>query len=101
MLEYLLWLAAFFMFSGAIGMLRFPDVYNRIHSSTLITVGGAMLGIFVLAIKSYPLSPQTSIKMLLLIALLILTSPVSSHAIANAAYKSGIKPVGVKRSAPA
>ena len=101
MSEYILWVSAFFMLSGALGLLKLPDVYNRIHATTLITFGGAVLGLLALAIKSYPTDQIAAIKMLLLIGLILLASPTSSHMIANAAYKKGIKPVGVKKHAPA
>ena len=74
---------------GAIGIVRFPDVYNRIHANTVVVVGGVivtLIGVSVLeGLSSYTL------KILIIALFLFLTNPVSSHAIARAAHKSGVK----------
>ncbi len=74
---------------GAMGIVRFPDVYNRIHAQTVVVVGGVivmLLGASVLeGLSSYTL------KALIIALFLFLTNPVSSHAIARAAHKSGVK----------
>ena len=74
---------------GCIGLIRLPEVYNRLQASTkCVTLGtcSIMFGVFVV------LGPTASgIKALLCIIFLILTSPVSAHAIARAAHRSGIK----------
>ncbi|MFQ6129963.1 MAG: monovalent cation/H(+) antiporter subunit G [Candidatus Hadarchaeaceae archaeon] len=74
---------------GAMGILRFPDVYNRIHAQTVVVVGGVivmLLGASVLeGFSSYTL------KALIIALFLFLTNPVGSHAIARAAHKSGVK----------
>jgi len=71
------------------GIVRFPDVYNRIHASTVVVVGGVivmLLGASVLeGLSSYTL------KILIIALFLFLTNPVGSHAIARAAHKSGVK----------
>ncbi len=74
---------------GAMGIVRFPDVYNRIHANTVVVVGGVivtLIGVSVLeGLSSYTL------KILIIALFLFLTNPVSSHAIARAAHKSGVK----------
>lgn len=74
---------------GAMGIVRFPDVYNRIHANTVAVVGGVILtliGVGVLeGLSSYTL------KALLIALFIFLTNPVGSHAIARAAHKSGVK----------
>lgn len=74
---------------GAMGVLRFPDVYNRIHANTIVVVGGVMLLIVGAGILG-GLSVFT-IKAIVIALFLFLTAPVSSHAIARAAHKSGVK----------
>lgn len=74
---------------GAMGIVRFPDVYNRLHAQTVVVVGGAiviMIGAGILmGIDIFTLKAIT-------IALFVfLTGPVGSHAIARAAHKSGVK----------
>ena len=77
-----------FDFFGCLGLLRLPDVYNRLQASTkCVTLGtcSIMLGVFLI------IGPTAAgIKSLLCIVFLILTSPVSAHAIARAAHKAGI-----------
>jgi multicomponent Na+:H+ antiporter subunit G len=74
---------------GCIGLIRMPDVYNRLQASTkCVTLGtcGIMFGVFL--INGFN---EGGVKALLVIVFLFLTSPTSAHAIARAAYKSGIK----------
>jgi multicomponent Na+:H+ antiporter subunit G len=71
------------------GILRLPDVYNRIHAQTVVVVGGVialMLGIG--ALEGISLF---SLKALLVALFLFITNPVGSHAIARAAHRSGVR----------
>lgn len=74
---------------GAAGIVRFPDVYNRIHAQTVVVVGGVivtLLGLSVLeGFSAYTL------KALTIALILFITNPVGSHAIARAAHRSGVK----------
>jgi len=79
-----------FDFFGCLGLIRFPDVYNRLQASAkCITLGtsGILLGLFVF--KGFT---ATGVKALLCMAFILLTAPVSAHALARAAYRSGVKP---------
>jgi multicomponent Na+:H+ antiporter subunit G len=79
-----------FDFLGCVGLIRFPDVYTRLQASAkCITLGtcGILLGLF--CFKG--LSP-TGIKALLCMAFIILTAPVSAHALARSSYRAGVKP---------
>ena len=74
---------------GCIGLVRLPDVYNRLQASTkCVTLGtcGMMFGVFLL--EGFT---EGGIKAILIIVFLLLTAPTSAHALARAAYKSGIK----------
>ena len=74
---------------GCIGLIRLPDVYNRLQATTkCVTLGtcGILLGTIV--IKGFT---PTGIKALLCIAFLILTTPVAAHALARGAHISGVK----------
>jgi multicomponent Na+:H+ antiporter subunit G len=74
---------------GALGIVRFPDVYNRIHANTVVVVGGAML----MMIGAGIIEGTTifTLKALMIAIFIFLTNPVSAHAIARAAHKSGVK----------
>ncbi|MEM5812150.1 MAG: monovalent cation/H(+) antiporter subunit G [Candidatus Aenigmatarchaeota archaeon] len=76
---------------GSLGLIRFPDIYTRTHAQTVINVGGTCLLLFGVFLDM-PFPSLYSSKSLLLIVFIFLTSPVGTHAIARAAYKSGFKP---------
>lgn len=74
---------------GCIGLLRLPDVYNRLQAATkCVTLGTCML-LFGVLIRTGITS--LGIKALLCIGFILLTSPTGAHAIARAAHISGIK----------
>ncbi|RJF69104.1 Na+/H+ antiporter subunit G [Deinococcus cavernae] len=83
-------IGAFFVLTSAIGIVRFPDLYSRLHaSSKLVTLGSA--GIFLGAALSF----QDSAAFTRLLAVLIfqfLTTPLTAYLIAQAAYLRGLPP---------
>ncbi len=88
-IEAMMILSGVFMTAGAVGLFRFRDFYLKIHSATMITVGGVIFSLMLLAIEATPL--MIRFKLMALIVLMLLTSPVSSHFIALAACKGRIK----------
>lgn len=77
-----------FDFFGCLGLLRLPDVYNRLQAATkCVTLGtcGILLGVFILNGFS-PLG----VKALLGIVLIFITSPTAAHALARASHRSGV-----------
>lgn len=80
----------FFIFVAALGILRFPDVYSRLHpAGKTDTLGQALV---FLGLMVYEGANLTSFKMLCIILFMFLANPVATHALAKAAYVSGIKP---------
>lgn len=78
-----------FALSGAVGILRMPDVYTRIQcSSKMITMGTLPL-LIALVVGEGPVSVFGS-RALLVAVLLLVVNPVASHALARAAYKTGV-----------
>ena len=78
-----------FDFFGCLGLVRLPDVYNRLQAATkCVTLGtcGIMFGVFLIS----GISPL-GIKALLLIIFIILTSPTGAHALARGAHRAGVK----------
>lgn len=78
-----------FDFFGCLGLIRLPDIYNRLQASTkCVTLGtcSILLGLFIF--KGFTAS---GIKAILCIIFIILTAPVSAHALSRAAHKSGVK----------
>ena len=75
-----------FLFLGGLGVFRFPDVYNRLQAGTKCTTLGAFLTIIGVGITQPDWLPKT-----LVIALFILiTNPISNHALGRASRKSGV-----------
>ena len=81
---------AFFVFAGALGVLRLPDFFTRIHAAGMTDTLGVELILFGLIIQSG--FTLLSLKFLLVAFFLFLTSPTATHAIADAAYHAGLKP---------
>jgi multicomponent Na+:H+ antiporter subunit G len=82
-------LGLLFDFLGCLGLLRFPDIYNRLHSSIkCVTLGTSSILFGMFLFKGF--SPA-GIKALLCIGFLLLTAPVSAHVLSRSAHKSGVK----------
>ncbi|MDQ7818020.1 MAG: monovalent cation/H(+) antiporter subunit G [Melioribacteraceae bacterium] len=78
-----------FDFFGVLGLIRLPDVYNRLQAATkCVTFGSAGILLGVLIIHGFS---DLGIKALLGIFFIFLTSPVAAHAIARASHRSKIK----------
>ena len=102
--DYLIWtflgIGLTFNGLGVIGLLRFPDVYTRLHAATKATTFGSIftsLGVVTYAFANLYLSGNSgdltlALHTIVAIACLILTNPVGAHAIARAAYRSGTLP---------
>ena len=87
MLEYLgfgfIILGALAFIVSAIGLIRMPDLYTRIHIGTKATTIGTVL----VLIGASILEPTWSWKLVLLAAFILLTNPLSSSVIARATRK--------------
>ena len=73
---------------GCLGLVRLPDVYNRLQAATkCVTMGtcSILFGSFLIVGFS-----AAGMKALLCIVFLMLTAPVAAHAIARGAHRSGI-----------
>jgi len=77
---------------SAIGLLRMPDLYSRMHVGaksptigTLLVISGAIC-----------LEPSWALKLLLLGAFILLTNPLSSSVIARASHKAGVPHINPK-----
>ena len=85
-------IGSFFVISGAIGIIRFPDFYSRMHPAGLIDSAGAPLILVGCAVQ-YGIS-FTSFKIIILIAFLLFTGSTSTHILSKAAMLTGLKPYG-------
>jgi multicomponent Na+:H+ antiporter subunit G len=79
----------FFDISGCIGLVRLPDVYNRLQASTkCVTLGTILLLIGVALISNLA---ALNAKAIICAVFILITSPTAAHAIAKGAYASGVK----------
>jgi multicomponent Na+:H+ antiporter subunit G len=92
-------IGVFFNLLGGIGLLRFPDVYTRLHAGTKCTTFGSIficVSVILLGLKFWYFGSTDGSVLAIhtagaLIAILI-TNPTGAHAIARAAHRSGVKP---------
>jgi len=77
---------------GALGLLRLPDVYCRIHAVGMIDTAGASF--IILGLVIHEGVSLVTVKLLFIGIFLFFTSPIATHAVAQVAHKSGVVPVG-------
>ena len=75
---------------GGIGIYRFPDFYSRLHAAGITDTLCAMLVLLGLGLQAG--WSIAAFKLALIFVFLFFTSPTASHALANAALHSGLKP---------
>ena len=76
-----------FLLLGALGIFRLPDVYNRLQAGTKCTTLGAFCAIVGVGIAE----PDWIFKALIVAVFILLTNPISAHALARASYKSKVR----------
>ena len=78
----------FFMVIGTIGVLRFPDVYTRLHASSKCgTTGVISIFMGLIILKGFS---HISLEIAVIAFFIFLTNPVSSHAIGKSAHDSKV-----------
>ena len=75
-------IGSIFLFLGSLGLVRMPDIYNRIQTGTKASTLGTILTLFGIAL----MNTNWFGKILLLIIFILITNPVSSHVLARAAH---------------
>ena len=74
---------------GCIGLVRLPDVYNRLQAATkCVTVGTCFILLGSLLVLG---SLSGAAKGLVCIAFILITSPTAAHALARAAHRCGVR----------
>ncbi len=91
MIAYLfIFLGLVFIFFGTLGIIRFPDIYTRLQTSSKCDAAGAVALLVGLMVREG--LDSISLRILIILMFLLLTNPVASHAIARSATIRGIKP---------
>ncbi len=80
---------AFFFLAGTAGLLRFPDVYTRLHALTKADNLG--LGLIVIGLLLQTGSAAAGVKMLLVWGLALAVGATAAHLVANAAAGNGVR----------
>ena len=93
--EILSWIfiaaGSIFVLIGGIGLIRLPDFYTRIHAAGITdTMGAWLILVGLMFISGWTL---VTIKLVVLVLFLAVTSPLSSHALAKAAFLRGLQPM--------
>lgn len=91
-IDALIAFSLFFAFAGTVGILRMPDAFCRMQSSTNISTFG-VLGVIlggILYAACFLHNGEMAVKLAVLGLFYIITSPISGHAIAKGAYHHGV-----------
>ena len=79
-----------FCIIGMVGVLRMPELFSRLHGASVTDTLGA--GFIILGLLLQAGFTLVSAKLLIIMALILLTSPVATHALAQAALHAGNRP---------
>jgi multicomponent Na+:H+ antiporter subunit G len=80
---------AAFTFFGCLGLVRLPDVYNRLQASTkCVTLGAIFMLIAVIVSSGFG---SLGVKAILCLLFILITSPTAAHAISRGAHHSGVR----------
>jgi len=80
----------FFTIIGAVGTLRFPDFWSRLHAVSVSDSAGMLL--FILGMCLQAGLTLVTVKLVLIGIFLFITGPTATHAVANAALVTGLRP---------
>ena len=101
-LDILSWIllvtGGFVLIAGAIGMLRFPDFFTRLHAASVVDTLGCMLIILGLLLQAG--FTVVTIKLVLIVFFILFTSPAAAHALAKSALHGELKPDLRQRGEP-
>ena len=87
---FFIFVGCFFIVVAAVGIVRFPDFFSRIHpAGKCDTMGQAMVLLGLMIFEGLSL---VSIKLLIIIAFIFIVNPTATHALASAALSGGLKP---------
>ena len=94
LLEISSWILLIFgslvLITGAVGMVRLPDFYTRLHAASVIDTLGCMLIVSGLVIQAG--FTIVAIKLVLIVVFVLFTSPAAAHALAKAALHGELRP---------
>ena len=80
---------ACFSLLAAVGLIRFPDLYTRMHAASKAGTVGS--GLLLIAAGLHSLDPAIFVRALAGFVFLVLTAPISAHLLAKAAHQAGYR----------
>lgn len=83
-------LGCVFVVIGAFGTLRFPDFWSRLHAASITDSAGVILLLVGMCLQAG--FTLVMVKLVIIGIFLFITGPTSTHAVANAALVSGVRP---------
>ncbi|MEL6347187.1 MAG: monovalent cation/H(+) antiporter subunit G [Myxococcota bacterium] len=95
----LLLIGSLFCVIGGIGLNRLPDFYSRSHAVGVTDTMGA--GMVMVGLMFQAPDPFVLVKLIAVLTFLLITSPISSHAVTRAAWRCGLNPVLDPNAPPA
>ncbi len=81
---------AFFALVGGLGILRFPDFWSRLHAASIAESAAVILLLFGMILQAG--LTLIAVKLIIIGIFLFITGPTATHAVANAALVSGLRP---------
>ena len=87
----LLLAGSFFCIVGGVGLIRLPDFFARIHGAGITDTLGAGLVLAGLMVQAG--LTLVTVKLVMVVIILLITSPTATHAVARAARLAGLEPV--------
>jgi len=79
-----------FAIVGAVGIIRFPDFWSRLHAASIADSAGVMLLLVGMSLQAG--FTLITVKLIVIGVFLFITGPTATHAVANAAMMSGLRP---------
>ena len=80
----------FFTITGAIGLVRLPDIFTRMHGAGMVDTMG--IGLILIGLMLHATSVIVAIKLFLILSFIFFTSPTTCYALARATIHGGVKP---------
>ncbi|PID62253.1 MAG: hypothetical protein CSB44_03935 [Gammaproteobacteria bacterium] len=83
-----------FVVSGAVGLVRFPDLYTRLHAAGVTDTGATIFLVLPMVVQALLVygNLMVAIKLVLILFFTLITAPTASHALAKTALLSGLGP---------
>jgi multicomponent Na+:H+ antiporter subunit G len=81
---------------AAVGLVRFPDLYTRLHAAS--KAGAVGTGLILLALAIVSLDAAVILRSIIAILFVLLTTPISAHLLARTSYMTGVKPADLTKT---